>query len=206
MSTNRIVKDFKDWNLIIEGSDIVGTANSLIAGGGAHGAGDSTVPGGPPVDAKVDAAAAAAAAKKKGGGGGGGRAALPTTTTTTLAPIVPKTPAELDILVKEIANMIVALFVDDNPIWRTNDLKIDARHRRIDDNEADGVKIFEDYWTKKILPKIYMLPVENKNKASLTALKTQISNAIMAKTEDFAFKITVSTSPYTISYTINADF
>ena len=203
--SNRIVKDFKDWNLIIEGNDIVGSVNPLIAGGGAHGAGDSTVPGGQAVDAKVDAAAAAAAAKKKGGGGGG-RAAVPTTTTTTLAPIVPKTPAELDILVKEIANMIVALFVDDNPIWTTNDLKIDARHRLFDDNEADGVKIFEDYWTKKILPKIYMLPVENKNKASLTALKTQISDAIMAKTEDFPFKITVSTSPYTISYTINADF
>jgi hypothetical protein len=204
MSTNRIVKDFKDWNLITEGNDIVGSVNPLIAGGATHGAGDSTVPGGPPVDAKVDAAAAAAAAKKKGGGGGG--AALPTTTTTTLAPIVPKTPAELDILVKEIANMIVALFVDDNPIWTTNDLNINARRRYFDDTEEDGVKIFEDYWTKKILPKINMLPAENTNKASLTALKTKISAAIMARTEDVPFKITVSTSPYTISYTINADF
>jgi len=199
---NRIVKDFKNWNLITETTDIVGATQVL---------GTGTVGGGSPgSDIPTGGAEVKAPAGTSGTSGGSNRGtsyqAVTAGTDGTAATSAQLLPAAVDKLSKEIAEMIVALFAKTRAFWAgQNDLNLNATGM-VDDNEETGVKIFEDYWTKNILPKIYMLPVENKNKASLTALKTQISAAITARNTSFTFQIFTSASNIPTSYTINPDF
>jgi len=194
---NRIVKDFKNWNLITETSDIVGATQAAPTGAAGSGsAGQNSFSAG----AQVKGTAGTA------GKGGGTRypSAVTAGTDGTAATSAQLLPAAVDKLSKEIAEMIVALFANTEFWDGKNDLKLGAKG--FDDNEEDGVKIFEDYWTTYILPKINMLPAENKNKATLTAAKTQISAAINARNTSFMFQIVTSASSIPTSYTINPDF
>ena len=201
--SNRIVKDFMDWNLITEITDMVvappSVTSAVAAGGGTPG---SSIPTGgvAPKEPKGTS----------GTSGSGNRsravasnvsAGTDGTAATGAAQLV---PAAVDKLSKEIAEMIVALFANTEFWDGKNDLKLGAKS--FDDNEETGVKIFEDYWTTYILPKINMLPAGNKNKETLTAAKTQISTAINARDTSFTFQIVTSASSIPTSYTINPDF
>ena len=198
--SHRIVKDFMDWNLITEISDMVGAQNTAISGAAGGGTPGSSIP------------TAAAAVKGTSGTSGSGNirsravasnvsAGTDGTAATGATQLV---PAAVDKLSKEIAEMIVALFANTEFWDGKNDLKLGAKS--FDDNEETGVKIFEDYWTTYILPKINMLPAGNKNKETLTAAKTQISTAINARDTSFTFQIVTSASSIPTSYTINPDF
>ena len=197
--SNRIVKDFMDWNLITEMNDMVGVQNTAISGVSGNGGGPgSHIP---------TAAAAVKGTSGTSGSGNRSRAVASNVsagtdgTAGTTAQLV---PAAVDKLSKEIAEMIVALFANTEFWDGKNDLKLGAKS--FDDNEETGVKIFEDYWTTYILPKINMLPAGNKNKETLTAAKTQISTAINARDTSFTFQIVTSASSIPTSYTINPDF
>jgi len=193
-----IIKDFKDWNLITEISDIVGEKPPQAGAGGAGGVGSSTAITGGGV-AKAEYVPPAKT-------GGGFRSS--TVATTTAAPAQPASQETLNKLATDIANMIVALFVDGNKIWSgENALKLDAKGWN--DNEEDGVKIFDNYWTTNITPKINMLTAGDKNKISLTALQTQISKSILSGgTSALPFQIVtiVNNKPVAKNYTINTDF
>jgi hypothetical protein len=197
---NRIVKDFKNWNLITEISDMVGakdTAPTGTVGGGSPGSNIPTSGVAPKAPAGTSGTAGRGTSYQSGATAGiDGTAA-------TSAQLL---PAAVDKLSKEIAEMIVALFANTRAFWAgENDLKLNATGM-VDDNEETGVKIFEDYWTKNITPKINILPAGNKNKETLTAAKTQISAAINARNTSFTFQIVTSASKIPTSYTINPDF
>ena len=196
--SNRIVKDFKDWNLITETSDMVGGPAGPTLNTAAPGAGSGTqITGNTAVKADF--------VKQVKTGSGRGSS---TVATTTAAPAQPASQETLNKLATDIANMIVALFVDGNKIWSgENALKLDAKGW--DDTEADGVKIFDNYWATNITPKINMLPAADKNKTNLTALQAQISKSILAGgTSAFPFGIVtiVNNKPVAKNYTINTDF
>ena len=205
--SNRIVKDFMDWNLITEITDMVvappSVTSAVAAGGGTPG---SSIPTGgvAPKEPKGTS----------GTSGSGNRsravasnvsAGTDGTAATGAAQLV---PAAVDKLSKEIAEMIVALFAKTRAFWAgENDLKLKATGWN--DTEADGDKIFKDYWTKYILPKINMIPAGNKNKITLTDLQALISKSILAGgAKNFTFQIvTTSTGrPVAKSYTINTDY
>jgi hypothetical protein len=195
---NGIIKDFKDWNLITETSDMVGAAATQAGPGGPGGASSDT--------AKTSGGVLKAAYVPPAKTGGGFRSS--TVATTTAAPDQPASQETLNKLATDIANMIVALFVDGNKIWSgENALKLDAKGWN--DNEEDGVKIFDNYWTTNITPKINMLTAGDKNKISLTALQAQISKSILAGgTSALPFQIVtiVNNKPVAKNYTINTDF
>jgi hypothetical protein len=140
---------------------------------------------------------------KTGGGFGSS-----TVATTTAAPAQPASQETLNKLATDIANMIVALFVSGNKIWSgENALKLNAKGWN--DTEEDGVKIFDNYWTTNITPKINMLTAGDKNKISLTALQAQISKSILSGgTSALPFQIVtiVNNKPVAKNYTINTDF
>ena len=195
--SNRIVKDFNGWNLITEISDMVGSTGPTL-NTAAPGAGSGTqITGNTAVKADF--------VKQVKTGSGRGSS---TVATTTAAPAQPASQETLNKLATDIANMIVALFVDGNKIWSgENALKLDAKGW--DDTEADGVKIFDNYWATNITPKINMLPAGDKNKTTLTALQAQISTSILAGgTSAFPFGIVtiVNNKPVAKNYTINTDF
>ena len=201
--SNRIVKDFTDWNLITEMNDMVGSTQVLgtgVVGSGSAGATNFSSAG-----TEKEAAGTAGTAGRSGAGAGAG-AADSTTSTTTAAPA---SPAALDKLATDSADMIVALFAKSRAFWAgENDLKLKATGV-VDDTEEDGDKIFKDYWTKYILPKINMIPAGNKNKITLTDLQALISKSILAGgAKNFTFQIvTTSTGrPVAKSYTINTDY
>jgi hypothetical protein len=197
---NGIIKDFKDWNLITEISDMVGAKQDALTGTVGDGSPGSSIPTG--------GVAPKAATGTSGTAGRGTRypSAVTAGTDGTAATSAQLLPAAVDKLSKEIAEMIVALFANTRAFWAgENDLKLNATGM-VDDNEETGVKIFEDYWTTYILPKINMLPAGNKNKETLTAAKTQISAAINARNTSFMFQIVTSASSIPTSYTINPDF
>ena len=196
--SNRIVKDFNGWNLITEISDMVGSTGPTIntAPGGA-GSDTAKTGGGKEKEAFVPPA-------KTGSGRGSS-----TVATTTAAPAQPASQETLNKLATDIANMIVALFVDGNKIWSgENALKLNAKGT-FDDTEEDGVKIFDNYWATNITPKINMLPAGDKNKTTLTALQAQISKSILAggtSALPFGIVTIVNNKPVAKNYTINTDF
>jgi hypothetical protein len=196
--SNRIVKDFNGWNLITEISDIVGATGPTL-NTAAGGAGSDT--------AKTSGGVAKAEYVPPPKTGGGFRGS--TVATTTEAPAQPASQETLNKLATDIANMIVALFVDGNPIWSgENALKLDAKGT-FDDTEEDGVKIFDNYWATNITPKINMLPAGDKNKTNLTALQAQISKSILAggtSALPFGIVTIVNNKPVAKNYTINTDF
>ena len=196
--SNRIVKDFNGWNLITETSDMVGGPAGPTLNTAAGGAGSDT--------AKTGGGVAKAEYVPPAKTGGGFRGS--TVATTTEAPAQPASQETLNKLATDIANMIVALFVDGNKIWSgENALKLDAKGW--DDTEADGVKIFDNYWATNITPKINMLPAGDKNKTTLTALQAQISTSILAggtSALPFGIVTIVNNKPVAKNYTINTDF
>ena len=200
--SNRIVKDFTDWNLITEMNDMVGSTQVL--GTGVVGSGNAGATNFSSAGTEKEAAGTAGTAGRSGAGAGLG-AADSTTSTTTAAPA---SPAALDKLATDSADMIVALFAKTRAFWSgENDLKLKATGWN--DTEEDGDKIFKDYWTKYILPKINMIPAGNKNKITLTDLQALISKSILAGgAKNFTFQIvTTSTGrPVAKSYTINTDY
>ena len=197
--SNRIVKDFKDWNLITETSDMVGGPAGPTLNTAAGGAGSDT--------AKTSGGVAKAEYVPPAKTGGGFRGS--TVATTTEAPAQPASQETLNKLATDIANMIVALFVDGNKIWSgENALKLNAKGT-FDDTEEDGVKIFDNYWATNITPKINMLPAGDKNKTNLTALQAQISKSILAggtSALPFGIVTIVNNKPVAKNYTINTDF
>ena len=196
---NGIIKDFKDWNLITETSDMVGGPAGPTLNAAAGGVGSDT--------AKTGGGVAKAEYVPPPKTGGGFRGS--TVATTTEAPAQPASQETLNKLATDIANMIVALFVDGNPIWSgENALKLDAKGT-FDDTEEDGVKIFDNYWATNITPKINMLPAGDKNKTNLTALQAQISKSILAggtSALPFGIVTIVNNKPVAKNYTINTDF
>ena len=196
--SNRIVKDFNGWNLITEISDMVGSTGPTLntaapgAGSGTQITGNTAVKGDFVKQVKT----------------GSGRGSS-TVATTTAAPAQPASQETLNKLATDIANMIVALFVDGNKIWSgENALKLNAKGT-FDDTEEDGVKIFDNYWATNITPKINMLPAGDKNKTNLTALQAQISKSILAggtSALPFGIVTIVNNKPVAKNYTINTDF
>ena len=201
---NRIVKDFMDWNLITEISDMVGAQNTAISGAAGGGTPGSSIPtGGVAPKEPTGTSGTSGSGNRSRAVASNVSAGTDGTAATGAAQLV---PAAVDKLSKEIAEMIVALFAKTRAFWAgENDLKLNATGMT-DDTEETGVKIFEDYWTTYILPKINMLPAGNKNKETLTAAKTQISTAINARDTSFTFQIVTSASSIPTNYTINPDF
>ena len=196
--SNRIVKDFKDWNLITEGSDIVGAVNAPLTnvGGGASGSGLL------PTAAAAAKAAAVIAAKKKLGGV---KAAVPVGAKPP-STVLPATPAQIDKISGDIADMIVKLFEPGNDFWNgENKYEIDAKNNWASPDPVESaVRLFNKYWTDEIIPQLNMLPVDNKNRKSLTAIQTQIEDAILNRSKTFMFQIFINNTAK--SYTINPDY